>query len=230
MDQYPAVGPRVPKDEFMRALGLDHQNPTHENYYRQMRVGFDSCSHLPKAHSSLSQEVAIAVYNRMNQDRSNLIDEKRGDPECRPPFFWHHIRNERRRCGILETWQQAPAGSMARTLFDRGQTSGEHAPNWVTLWLLYSVFRSRDFRNNRNRRNGDDRGDGGNGRSGKNPHLAHLTELTTKGQAPATVEVAIQNTTTQHEMRIWFGRTRRLRMVTLCAWILFGRLQCRTAV
>lgn len=38
MDQYPAVGPRVPKDEFMRALGLDHQNPTHENFYRQMRV------------------------------------------------------------------------------------------------------------------------------------------------------------------------------------------------
>jgi hypothetical protein len=38
MDQYPAVGPRVPKDEFMRALGLDHQNPNHENYYRQMRV------------------------------------------------------------------------------------------------------------------------------------------------------------------------------------------------
>ncbi|ERF68443.1 hypothetical protein EPUS_03761 [Endocarpon pusillum Z07020] len=148
MDQYPAVGPRVPKDEFMRALGLDHQNPTHENYYRQMR------------------EVAIAVYNRMNQDRSNLIDEKRGDPDCRPPFFWHHIRNERRRCGILDTWQQAPAGSMARTLFDRGQTNGEHAPNWVTLWLLYSVFRSRDFRNNRNRRNGDDRGEGGTGRPG----------------------------------------------------------------
>jgi hypothetical protein len=103
----------------------------------------------------------------MNQDRSNLIDEKRNDPECRPPFFWHHIRNQRRRSGIMETWQQAPAGSMARTLFDRGHTNGEHAPNWVTLWLLYSVFRSRDFRNNRNRRNGDDRGDGGNGRPGK---------------------------------------------------------------
>ena len=43
MDQYPAVGPRVPKDEFMRALGLDHQNPTHENYYRQMRVCLYSC-------------------------------------------------------------------------------------------------------------------------------------------------------------------------------------------
>jgi hypothetical protein len=110
----------------------------------------------------------------MNQDRSNLIDEKRGDPECRPPFFWHHIRNERRRLGILDTWQQAPVGSMARSLFDRGQTNGEHAPNWVTLWLLYSVFRSRDFRNNRNRRNGDDRGDGGNGRPGKKHSLVDL--------------------------------------------------------
>jgi hypothetical protein len=33
------VGPRVPKDEFMRALGLDHNNPHHEGYYRAMRVG-----------------------------------------------------------------------------------------------------------------------------------------------------------------------------------------------
>ena len=32
------VGPRVPKDEFMRALGLDHNNPHHEGYYRAMRV------------------------------------------------------------------------------------------------------------------------------------------------------------------------------------------------
>jgi hypothetical protein len=48
MDQYPAVGPRVPKDEFMRALGLDHQNPTHENYYRQMRVRQYVCDGLLK--------------------------------------------------------------------------------------------------------------------------------------------------------------------------------------
>lgn len=119
---------------------------------------------------SLPQDVAIVVYNRMNQDRSNLIDEKRNDLDCRPPFFWHHIRTERRRCGIWETWQQAPPGSTARDLFDRGQTNGEHAPNWVTLWLLYSVFRSRDFRNNRNRRLGYDAGEGGgsgSGRSGK---------------------------------------------------------------
>src|ERR1700755_3616135 len=33
------VGPRVPKDEFMRALGLDHNNPHHEGYYRAMLVG-----------------------------------------------------------------------------------------------------------------------------------------------------------------------------------------------
>jgi hypothetical protein len=49
MEQYPAVGPRVPKDEFMRALGLDHQNPTHENYYRQMRVRLYWCSGLIEA-------------------------------------------------------------------------------------------------------------------------------------------------------------------------------------
>ena len=33
------VGPRVPKDEFMRALGLDYNNLHHEGYYRAMRVG-----------------------------------------------------------------------------------------------------------------------------------------------------------------------------------------------
>jgi hypothetical protein len=46
-------------------------------------------------------------------------------------------------------------------MFDRGATTGEHAPNWVTMWLLYSVFRSRDVRNNRNRRTGE--GSGGSG-------------------------------------------------------------------
>lgn len=151
------------------------------------------------------------MYNRMNQDPTNLIDERRGDPECRPPFFWHHIRNERRRSGILETWQQAPIGSMARSLFDRGQTNGEHAPNWVTLWLLYSVFRSRDFRNNRNRRNGDDRGDGGTGRPGKNLCLHDLTKADHGVKALATEAVAIQNTMTQHGMLIWCGDTGRFR-------------------
>lgn len=34
-----------------------------------------------------------------------------------------------------------------------GATDGEYQPNWVTLWLLYSVFRSRDERNNRSNRN-----------------------------------------------------------------------------
>lgn len=38
MDQFPAVGPRAPKDEFMRALGLNVSVPAHENIYRQMRV------------------------------------------------------------------------------------------------------------------------------------------------------------------------------------------------
>ena len=63
----------------------------------------------------------------------------------------------------METWQRAQTGTITRRLFDYGATNGEHAPNWVTLWLLYSVFRSRDFRNNRNRRNGDDKGNGGGG-------------------------------------------------------------------
>jgi hypothetical protein len=115
------------------------------------------------------QDEAIAVYNRMNQDRTNLIDERLGDAATRPPFFWHHIRPDRRRQAIMETWQRAQAGTVTRRLFDCGATNGEHAPNWVTLWLLYSVFRSRDFRNNRNRRSGDDKGSGGCGKLGY-PH------------------------------------------------------------
>jgi hypothetical protein len=33
------VGPRAPKDEFMRALGLNPSDVHHEGYYRAMRVG-----------------------------------------------------------------------------------------------------------------------------------------------------------------------------------------------
>ena len=161
------VGPRVPKDEFMRALGLDHNNPHHEGYYRAMRVGRAKDRSKHKESDPSSKDEAIAVYNRMNQDRSNLIEERARDPATRPPFFWHHIQPNRRREAIIETWQRAAGGTVARRLFDLGATSGEYAPNWVTLWLLYSVFRSRDFRNNRNRRNGDDKGPGGCGEQGK---------------------------------------------------------------
>lgn len=33
-----AVGPRVSKEEFMHALGLNPYDPQHEQYYRAMRV------------------------------------------------------------------------------------------------------------------------------------------------------------------------------------------------
>lgn len=103
------------------------------------------------------------MYNRLQTDRSCLLDPQRQDQSVQPPFFWHHIRPDRRRQAITETWQQARPGTMQRRLFDRGSTTGEHAPNWVTLWLLYSVFRSRDVRNNRNRRVGES-GSGGSGK------------------------------------------------------------------
>ena len=90
----------------------------------------------------------------MNQDTSYLLDSVRNDPSTRPPFFWHHIRPERQRWGILEIWRCAKPGT--KPLFDRGATNGEYGPNWVAGWLLYSVFRSRDIRNNRNRRKGED--------------------------------------------------------------------------
>lgn len=32
------VGPRVSKEEFMHALGLNPHDPNHEQYYRAMRV------------------------------------------------------------------------------------------------------------------------------------------------------------------------------------------------
>lgn len=93
------------------------------------------------------------VYNRLNQDTSSLLDNIRADPSTRPPFFWHHIRPDRQRWAVMEIWRNA--GPLTRPLFDRGGTSGEYGPNWVAGWLLYSVFRSRDVRNNRNRRKGE---------------------------------------------------------------------------
>jgi hypothetical protein len=96
------------------------------------------------------------VYNRMNQDTSHLLDSVRTDPNTRPPFFWHHIRPDHQRWAIMEIWRNA--GPLTRPLFDRGGTNGEYGPNWVAGWLLYSVFRSRDVRNNRNRRKGENNG------------------------------------------------------------------------
>lgn len=101
------------------------------------------------------------VYNRMNQDTSHLLDSVRADPATRPPFFWHHIRPDCQRWAIMEIWRNA--GPLTRPLFDRGGTNGEYRPNWVAGWLLYSVFRSRDVRNNRNRRKGEN----GNSDSGE---------------------------------------------------------------
>ncbi|KAJ5216995.1 hypothetical protein N7468_010003 [Penicillium chermesinum] len=129
------VGPRVSKEEFMNALSLNSQDPQHEMYYRAMR------------------DEAIVIYNHLNRDTSHLVDNIRADPNARPPFFWHHIRPDHQRWGIMEIWRNA--GPLTRPLFDRGSTSGEYGPNWVAGWLLYSVFRSRDVRNNRNRRKGD---------------------------------------------------------------------------
>ncbi|KKZ61963.1 hypothetical protein EMCG_03556 [[Emmonsia] crescens] len=142
-----AVGPRVSKEDFMHALGLDASNPQHEPYYRAMR------------------DEAIIVYNILNQDNSNLLENLSNDPSIRPPFFWHHIRPERQRWGILEIWRNSKP--VTRAWFDRGITEGEYGPNWVTGWLLYSVFRSRDVRNNRNRRKGEDGGSGNLGGEGQ---------------------------------------------------------------
>lgn len=89
----------------------------------------------------------------MHQDTSHLLDSVRADPTTRPPFFWHHIRPDRQRWAITEIWRNA--APLTRPLFDRGGTNGEYGPNWVSGWLLYSVFRSRDVRNNRNRRKGE---------------------------------------------------------------------------
>ncbi|EAS35207.3 uncharacterized protein CIMG_00561 [Coccidioides immitis RS] len=159
------VGPRVSKEDFMHALGLDTNNPQHDPLYRAMR------------------DEAIAVYNQMNQDNSNLLDNLRSNPEIRPPFFWHHIRPDRQQWGIMEIWRRA--GPVTRPLFDRGDTRGEYGPNWVTGWLLYSVFRSRDIRNNRNRRKNDDNGSGNNSGQGQS-----------KGTKGATTGTETQTRTT----------------------------------
>ena len=92
------------------------------------------------------------MYNFINSHPTCLIDEKRSDPSVSPPYYWHHVQPEYQRWAIREVWQRTPVGTLARALFDRGATDGEGAPNWVTHWLLYSVFRARDDRNNRNNR------------------------------------------------------------------------------
>ncbi|KAI5288830.1 hypothetical protein KEM52_001009 [Ascosphaera acerosa] len=126
------LGPRVSKEEFMRGLGLQANDLYHEQFYRAMR------------------DEAVAVYTILNSDTSHLIESVQNSPETRPPFFWHHITPESQRWAIMEVWTRS--GPTTRPFFDMGATSSEHGPNWVAGWLLYSVFRSRDIRNNRNRR------------------------------------------------------------------------------
>ncbi|KAL4887106.1 hypothetical protein BJY04DRAFT_213066 [Aspergillus karnatakaensis] len=134
----PAVGPRASKEEFMQALALNSHDPQHEQFYRAMR------------------DETIIVYNRLNEDSSNLLDTVAADPSTKPPYFWHHVKPDRQQWAIREIARNA--SPQTRPLFASGDTSGEYGPNWVAGWLLYSVFRSRDVRNNRNRRKGDDQG------------------------------------------------------------------------
>ncbi|KAL5343700.1 hypothetical protein BJX70DRAFT_393757 [Aspergillus crustosus] len=134
----PAVGHRASKEEFMQALGLNSHDPQHEQFYRAMR------------------DETIIVYNRLNEDPSNLLDAVAADPSTKPPYFWHHIKPDRQQWAIREIARNATPRT--RPLFASGDTSGEYGPNWVAGWLLYSVFRSRDVRNNRNRRKGEDQG------------------------------------------------------------------------
>lgn len=110
------------------------------------------------------QDEAIVVYNYMHRSNSDLLDNYRADPNMRPPYCWHYIRPERQRWGVMEIWRNS--GPVTRPLFDRGATHGEYGPNWVTGWLLYSVFRSRDIRNNRHRNQNKKDPGGGSGNGG----------------------------------------------------------------
>ncbi|PYH59265.1 uncharacterized protein BO96DRAFT_431426 [Aspergillus niger CBS 101883] len=115
----------------------------------------------PPTRAILPRHETISTYNHLNEDPSNLLDIYR---TTKPPYFWHHIRPERQRWGINEIARNA--SPLTRPLFARGMTSGEYGPNWVAGWLLYSVFRSRDVRNNRNRRLLKDKNGNGGGISG----------------------------------------------------------------
>ncbi|PYH96838.1 hypothetical protein BO71DRAFT_161702 [Aspergillus ellipticus CBS 707.79] len=167
------VSPRASKEEFMAALGLSTHDPQHEQYYRAMR------------------DEAILTYNRLNEDPSNLLDSIRSDqPGTNPPYFWHHIRPERQRWGITEIARNS--GPLTRPLFARGATTGEYGPNWVAGWLLYSVFRSRDVRNNRNRRKGTslEEGVGSMGRA-KSPQRQLKPQGDGSGSGSVSVSVSV---------------------------------------
>ncbi|KAL4788272.1 hypothetical protein BJX76DRAFT_353303 [Aspergillus varians] len=142
----PPVSPRASKEEFMQALGLSSRNPQHDRTYLSLR------------------ETAGYIYTELNASPTNLLDNLASNPSTRTPYFWHHIKPERQRWAMREVVRRA--GPDTRELFAAGETDGEYGPNWVSGWLLYSVFRSRDVRNNRNRRKGGAAGGGGGGGGG----------------------------------------------------------------
>ncbi|KAL1958164.1 hypothetical protein VTO42DRAFT_5019 [Malbranchea cinnamomea] len=138
------VGLRASKEEFMAALGLDVRNRDHERYYQAMR------------------DETIAVYRELG--KADLLDNQRNDPNIQPPFYWHHVRQDRIRWATAEIWRRA--GPMTRAFFSHGRSpNGDEGSNWVIGWLLYSVFRSRDERNRR-RKNDDKSPPSSNGSGG----------------------------------------------------------------
>ena len=72
------VGPRAPKEDFMKALGLTVNDPADEKTYRSMRV-WDILLSSRKSRTDRLQEFAIAMYTRLNEDRRSLISDKKSD-------------------------------------------------------------------------------------------------------------------------------------------------------
>lgn len=75
-----AVGPRVSKEEFMHALGLDANNPQHEPYYRAMRV-----SRLILARSSQLPQLQANLLSLGRSHRGVQPDEPRQLRSTRQP-------------------------------------------------------------------------------------------------------------------------------------------------
>ena len=130
------------KGQYMRAIGLDSNEPSHEALYLLMKViGKWSIRELI---THTLQNEAIRVFNaQMRNTRATLRPEH---ANAQQPFAAHQFTEAAFSEAVRTIW--ANACTATRPWYERGRVPGD---NWIILWMLYHVCRYRDSRNSRAR-------------------------------------------------------------------------------
>ena len=90
------------------------------------------------------------MYDELMSEISNL-----DNPNTKRPFTWASLGKERQKHAAWRLWKMARPGSVTKTLYDYGAPEAQSEPNWVTIWLMRDIFRSRHRHSGAKTANGD---------------------------------------------------------------------------